>query len=310
MDVTKYVEPKGENQDARVVELKLLPGRSAEEAAADYIKVLGKRCRGERHDMHSPLTDVDSKFPGWLHPGRLIVVAARPSVGKTSLAQLIAEHCAEHHGAAAIFSLEMNEEEILDRSISRRSGYSMHELRNADQATAAEVIEDVERFGALPLHIDDRSDSIDEIIDVIRRLHMQLRDTEHPLRVVMVDYLQLVLAAGGNRAEQVGAVSRALKRAALDLGIAVLALSQLNRDIEKRTHTKPLLSDLRESGSIEQDADIVIGLWRDMGDDGVQQSGTAEVIVLKNRHGQRGSVEVAWIGERTLFADLAAGVDL
>lgn len=307
MDVTKSGETQGRTQGPKLVELKPLACRSAELVATDYISLLGRLHRGERHDMHSPLTDFDNDCPGWLHPGRLIVVAARPGIGKTSFAQLVTEHTAEHHGSAVLFSREMSEIEVAERSISRRSGYTMHQLKRPDDEIMRTAVPHLRSLSRLSLYVDDRSSHVDDICSQVRELHARLERSEKPLRLVTLDYLQLVDAAGGNRAEQVGAVSRALKRLALDLGIAVLALSQLNRDVEKRSHNKPLLSDLRESGAIEQDADIVIGLWRDTGDDGVQTNSTAEIIVLKNRHGPRCMTEVAWVAHRTLFADLAHG---
>lgn len=275
---------------------------SAIKAATRYIDTIDTRLSGELTLLSSHLPSLDERFPGWLAAGNLVIVAARPSMGKTALTQHLAEHVSESE-SVLLASFEMPEAQIIDRSVSRRTGLVRSTLMRPSEDDMDSIREGIREFSKLNFFIDDRPQPLSHFLADVRALYHHLKETDKPLKMMVVDYLQLIEAPGANRTEQVGRVSRELKLLALELDITVIALSQLNRDLEKRKHQKPLLSDLRESGSIEQDADVVIGLWRDLSPSGEPLSDQAEAIFLKNRHGERGTAELRWSGERVSFED-------
>ncbi|MFL6154307.1 MAG: replicative DNA helicase [Ornithinibacter sp.] len=239
-----------------------------------------------------------------LHPGQMIVVAARPAVGKSTLGIDIARAAAiKHNMAAAVFSLEMSRTEITMRILSAEATIQLQDLRkglkNQDQWTKLARI--MGKISNAPLFIDDSPNmSLMEIRAKCRRLKQQ-----HNLRLVVIDYLQLMTSGKKveSRQQEVAEFSRALKLLAKELEVPVIAISQLNRGPEQRTDKRPQMSDLRESGSIEQDADVVILLHRDRSDP--ERDGEADIIVAKHRNGPTKDIILAFQGHYSRFNNMA-----
>jgi replicative DNA helicase len=253
----------------------------------------------------SDFTDLDT-LTGGFQPGNLIVVAARPSMGKSSLVTNIAENVAVNHGKpVALFSLEMSETELAQRFIASQAKVNGDELRKGRVKPDRwpKVLKATEKLARAPLYIDDSSDiGILEIRAKARRLHA--RD---PLGLLVVDYLQLMRPddTATNRVEQIGHMSRGLKILARELNIPVIAVSQLSRAVEARPDKRPLLSDLRESGQIEQDADLVIFVYRDeYYNRESERPGEADLIVAKHRNGPGGEVVLTFLSRYPRFANL------
>lgn len=241
-----------------------------------------------------------------LQKGALVVVAARPGVGKTSFALNIAEHAAIRHKIpVAIFSLEMSKEELVNRVLSSEALVSSEKMRIGalDAPEMAKIAHSLSGVMSAPIYIDDTSDiSVSEIRAKCRRLKL-----EKNLGMVVVDYLQLMETGDNeNRAQAIGAISRSLKIMAKELGIPVITLSQLNRS-SATGGKRPQISELRESGSIEQDADIVMLLYNQdnsADDASAEKSNIVECIVAKHRGGECRTVNLAWRGEYTKFMNL------
>ncbi len=256
--------------------------------------------------LSTGLYDLDDAIMG-LNKGDLILIAARPGMGKTSIALNIAMHVGKHSGAAvAVFSLEMSKEQLVSRLLSGESlvdGQKLHtgEL-SADEwrrVTAA-----ASTLSSADIRVDDNpSLSVADMNAQCRRIDK--------LGLVVIDYLQLMQSSGSGRSyasesrtQVVSDISRMLKIMAKELNVPVICLSQLSRANEGRTNKRPMLSDLRESGAIEQDADIVIGLYRDgYYNPEVENPNLAEAILLKNRHGQVGTIPLMWLPEYTTYSN-------
>lgn len=283
--------------------------RLAKDLAIEYIDSLDARQRGEKHFLQSGLKTLDKKIPGWLHEGHLVIVAGRPSMGKSAFAQQIAEFVAEQR-TAIFFTLEMSSYEITERAISRRSGVPIPTLKTADKVSKDDweaISRAFVQFSELSLLVDDASFDIASIVHKSKAAAQHVEKAGLPaLGCIVIDYVQLVQAKAANRTLEVGQVTNSLKKLAKDLSVPVIALSQLNRGVEGRPNKRPTLADLRESGQIEQDADIVLFLYRDeyYHDDSADK-GIAEVIAAKNRHGPTGVVKLAFVSERLMFGDLA-----
>jgi replicative DNA helicase len=254
----------------------------------------------------SGFTDIDD-LTGGFQPGNLIVLAARPSMGKSTLATNIAENAAIDHGKpVALFSLEMSETELAHRFIASQAKVSSDELRKgrvkADRWP--KVLRAVEKLAAAPIFIDDSSDiGVLEMRAKARRLHAR----HGGLGLIVVDYLQLVRPDGrsDSRVEQVGQISRGLKILARELDIPVVAVSQLSRAVESRHPPEPLLSDLRESGQLEQDADVVMFVYREeYYDRESERLGEADIIFAKHRNGPIGRVTLSFLPKYPRFASL------
>ncbi|MEA2401771.1 MAG: replicative helicase [Thermoleophilaceae bacterium] len=254
----------------------------------------------------SGFVDIDD-LTGGFQPGNLIVLAARPSMGKSTLATNIAENAAIDHGKpVALFSLEMSETELAHRFIASQAKVSSDELRKgrvkADRWP--KVLRAVEKLAAAPIFIDDSSDiGVLEMRAKARRLHAR----HGGLGLIVVDYLQLVRPDGrsDNRVEQVGAISRGLKILARELDIPVIAVSQLSRAVESRHPPLPMLSDLRESGQLEQDADVVMFVYREeYYDQESERLGEADIIFAKHRNGPIGKVTLSFMPKYPRFASL------
>ena len=239
----------------------------------------------------------------------LIILAARPSMGKTTLALNIAHHVAVKEGIpVGVFSLEMGKEQLIDRLLSAESGIDSWKLRNGrlEDEDFPKINDAMAVLSEAPIYIDDAATTnVMEMRTKARRLQ-----TEHGLGLIVIDYLQLINGrkTGGsdNRTQEVSEISRGLKGLARELNCPVLALSQLSRSVESRTPPIPQLSDLRESGSIEQDADVVAFIYREdyYKRDESEQPGIAQVLIMKHRNGPTGVADLFFHPEYTLFRDL------
>nr|MBA2631322.1 replicative DNA helicase [Thermoleophilaceae bacterium] len=254
----------------------------------------------------SGFTDLDA-LTGGFQPGNLIVVAARPSMGKSTLATNICENAAIDHGVpVALFSLEMSETELAHRFIASQARVSSDELRKGRVRGDRwpKVLNAVEKLASAPIFLDDSSDiGVLEMRAKARRLHAR-----QGLGLIVVDYLQLVRAdtRSDSRVEQVGQISRGLKILARELEIPVIAVSQLSRAVESRNPPLPMLSDLRESGQLEQDADVVMFVYREeYYDKESERGGEADVIIAKHRNGPIGQVSMSFQSRFPRFANLA-----
>ncbi len=246
------------------------------------------------------------------HPSNLIIVAARPSMGKTSFCLNVAEHVAiKSKKTVALFSLEMSREELLLRMLCSQAKVKAHDARTGylKKRDWPALINAADLLSAAPIYIDDSpSLNVLEMKSRARRLQ-----SEHGLDMVIIDYLQLMAGRTGRseyRQQDVSEISRSLKIMAKDLKVPVIAVSQLSRKPEERPNKKPLLSDLRESGSIEQDADLVLFVYRDeIYNEETDKRGRADIIIGKHRNGQIGSLELAFLSEYTRFENLATQMD-
>src|SRR2546421_5566163 len=243
---------------------------------------------------------------GGFQPGNLIVLAARPAMGKSALVTNIAQNAAvDHKRPVALFSLEMSETELAQRFIAAEAKLNGDDLRKGRVRPDRwpKVLKATEKLAAAPLFIDDSSDlGVMELRAKARRLHAR-----QDLGLVIVDYLQLMRPEPGadSRVEQVGQISRGLKLLARELNIPVIAVSQLSRAVESRPDKRPLLSDLRESGNIEQDSDLVMFIYRDeYYNDSTDEPGVAEVKVAKHRNGPVGTVKLTFLERYPKFANL------
>jgi replicative DNA helicase len=259
------------------------------------------RSRGELRGVPTGLIDVD-RLTGGLRPG-LTVLGARPAHGKSAMALGIGLHTARRAGSTLIVSAEMGSGELAMRSLARGGVPSDRLLTGRlDQVDAVRLRAERDRQAPLPLFVDDGPASLAGVRSGARRLQ-----AAEGLALVIVDYLQLVKAEGTHdrREREVANVSRGLKVLAGELGVPVLALSQLSRQVEYRADKRPVLADLRESGGLEADADLVLLLWRPGLYDLSADQGVAEVIVAKHRNGPTGCAPVAWVGSRMEFRDAA-----
>jgi replicative DNA helicase len=254
----------------------------------------------------SGFRDLD-EITGGFQPGNLIVLAARPAMGKSALAANIAENAAVDHGkAVALFSLEMSDGELAQRFIASRGKISGESLRKGRVKPEQwpKVLAATEKLTKAPLFVDDSSDlGVLELRAKARRLHQH-----HPLGLLIVDYLQLMRAEDprDGRVEQVGKMSRGLKILARELHIPVIAVSQLSRAVEARPDKRPLMSDLRESGNIEQDADLVMFVYRDeYYNKESEKQGIAEVLISKHRNGPIGGLELTFLDRYPKFMNQA-----
>jgi replicative DNA helicase len=255
-------------------------------------------------------TDFDKMTTG-LHPGQVMVLAARPGMGKTSLFISALLHCSVAKDAvAALFSLEMSKEEMGFKFFSGLSRIDSRRLKTGELAKEEfrRLMEAADKLGQARIHIDDTPALT--VLDLRARCR-RLKAKEKRLDIIVVDYLQLMRGpktggAGGSREQEISAISRGLKELSKELHVPIIALSQLSRSVESRTDKRPMLSDLRESGAIEQDADMVCFIYRDdYYNPDSEEKGVAELILAKNRHGEPGTAKLAWLGQYTLFANLA-----
>jgi replicative DNA helicase len=271
---------------------------------------------GEVTGVETGFEDLDRLTTGF-HKSDLVILAARPAMGKTAMALNAIWHAAgEKNMPVAIFSLEMSKEQLVQRLISQTTRIPAQALRsgNVKAEDWPKLVRGVADVAKAPIWIDDTAGvTLMEIRAKVRRLSSQLNAAgERPLSLVVVDYLQLMVGQGNraeNRQQEIAEISRGLKVLARDLDVPVLAIAQLSRAVEARHDKRPLLSDLRDSGAIEQDADMVMFLYRDeYYNPDSDDKGIAEVIVGKHRNGPTGKVQLAWMEQYTKFASLARRV--
>ncbi len=246
------------------------------------------------------------KITAGLQPSDLIILAARPAMGKTSLALSIAQWIGIHNRIpVAIFSLEMSKEQLVLRMLCSEARVENSKVRTGHLVDRdfPKLVDAASKLADAPIFIDDTPAlSVGEVRAKSRRLHR-----ESPLGLVVVDYLQLMKspAYSKNREQEISDISRSLKALAKELSVPVIALSQLNRSVESRTDKRPLMSDLRESGAIEQDADIITFIYRDeVYNEASPDKGVAEIIIAKHRSGPTGTVRLAFAPEFTRFDNL------
>ena len=250
--------------------------------------------------------DLDYRTAG-MQPSDLILVAARPSMGKTAFVLNVAQYVAfKQDKTVAIFSLEMSKEQLVNRLFSMESKVDSQHLRtgNLSDAEWEKLIESAGVIGKSHLIIDDTPGiSISEMRSKCRKYKL-----EHNLEMIIIDYLQLMSGSGrstDSRQQEISDISRSLKALARELHVPVIALSQLSRAVEQRPDHRPMLSDLRESGAIEQDADVVMFIYRDdYYNKDTEKKGIAEIIIAKQRNGPIGTVELVWLPDFTKFANL------
>ena len=265
------------------------------------------KLKGSVTGIPTGFVDLDYKTSG-MHASDLVLIAARPSMGKTAFVLNIAQYMAFRKDVTvAIFSLEMSKEQLVNRMLSMESNVDSQKLRTRTLTDSDwdAVVEGVGIIGGSKLIIDDTPGiSISELRSKCRKMKL-----EHGLGMVIIDYLQLMSGSGGrssdSRQQEISDISRSLKAVARELSVPVLALSQLSRAVEQRPDHRPMLSDLRESGAIEQDADVVMFIYRDdYYNHDSPDKGISEIIIAKQRNGPIGTVQLAWLPEYTKFANL------
>ena len=265
------------------------------------------RIKGNVTGLSTGFTDLDNRTAG-LQPADFILIAARPSMGKTALVLNIADYMTmRENRCVGIFSLEMSKEQLVNRLLAMQSHVEAQKIRTGDMSESewAEVIESAGNIGESRLIIDDTpAISVAELRSKCRKYKM-----EFGLELVIIDYLQLMSGSGrsgDSRQQEISDISRSLKALARELNVPVVALSQLSRAVESRPNHRPMLSDLRESGAIEQDADLVMFIYRDdYYNEDSEKKGIAEIIIAKQRNGPIGTVELSWQPSLTRFANLA-----
>jgi replicative DNA helicase len=292
-------------RDTGLLEIKPVLARVFEKVDALYHQENASNITG----VPTGFTDLDDKTAG-LQPGDLVIVAGRPSMGKTAFALNIAEHVAVHNGLpVAVFSMEMSAVQLAMRMLGSIGLVDQHKLRTGrlKDDEWSRLTEAMAKLHDAPIYIDETGAlTALELRARARRLKRQYSK----LGLIVVDYLQLMSAStqGENRATEISEISRSLKAMAKELEVPVVALSQLNRAVDSRPDRRPVMSDLRESGAIEQDADVIMFIYRevvykpDLPDD---QRNLAEVIIGKQRNGPIGTVRLTFLGQHTRFANYA-----
>ncbi|MEE0420231.1 MAG: replicative DNA helicase [Lachnospiraceae bacterium] len=272
--------------------------------ALDKIEIASKN-KGSVTGIPTGFVDLDYKTSG-MQPSDLVLVAARPSMGKTAFVLNMAQHMAFRNGVtAAIFSLEMSKEQLVNRLLSLESRVDSQSIRTGSLSDEdwTKLIEGAGIIGKSNLIIDDTPGiSVAELRSKCRKYKL-----EHNLGIIIIDYLQLMTGnkKTDSRQQEISDISRSLKEIARELSVPVVALSQLSRAVEQRPDHRPMLSDLRESGAIEQDADVVMFIYRDdYYNKDSEKKGIAEIIIAKQRNGPIGTVELVWLPNYTKFANM------
>ena len=287
-------------------------GKTSYDHVGSLMKQIEAKIEILRKDPHAfaglptGFTELDKRTQG-LHPGDLVIVAARPSMGKTSFAMNIAEHVAiEKKLPVAVFSMEMSGEQLALRVLSSFGRVELQKLRSG-QLEDADMNRMVSADGFIreaPLYIDETGG----LSPLDLRARARRLASQHGIKLIVVDYIQLMQVPGSkeNRTNEISEISRNLKALAKELNLPIIALSQLNRAVEQRDNKRPRLADLRESGGIEQDADVVLFIYRDeVYNEASPSKGKAEIIIGKQRNGPIGHFETAFLGQYTKFDNLA-----
>ena len=263
------------------------------------------RARGRVTGLETGFMDLDYKTSG-MHASDLVLIAARPSMGKTAFVLNIAQYMAFRKDVTvAIFSLEMSKEQLVNRLLAMESHVDSQNLRtgNLKDEDWTKLVEGADIIGGSNLIIDDTPGiSIAELRSKCRKYKL-----EHNLGIIMIDYLQLMSGSGksDSRQQEISDISRSLKALAREIDVPVIALSQLSRAVEQRPDHRPMLSDLRESGAIEQDADVVMFIYRDdYYHKDTEKKDIAEIIIAKQRNGPIGTVELVWLPRYTQFVNM------
>ena len=271
----------------------------------EKIELLVKN-NGRIEGVPTGYTELDETLTG-LHSGELVLVAGRPAMGKTSIGMNFVENAAIRAGKkVAVFSLEMPAEQLAMRMLCTEARVDMQRVRRGQLSDDEwqRLCDAMVMIGPASIYVDTTPGiTVPEVRSKARRLQL-----EHGLDLIMIDYLSLMTATGktGSRQEEVSQISRTLKGLALELGIPIIALQQLSRGPTNRANHRPMLSDIRESGAIEQDADVVMFIHReDYYDPDTPDKNIAEIIIAKQRNGSLGTIKLAWHGEYTWFRDLS-----
>lgn len=285
------------------------PVRVSDDLVA-YLDDLSLRAEGKGPQAISTgHKDLDKRMGGGLHEGALIIVAARPKMGKTAFAMDIARNVARQGHAAAFLSQEMPRRQLHDRNVAAVGKIQLDHILDPRGLTSEEWLKlthAIQTLETLPLWIDDQGGL--RLMDV--RAKARLLKRRHGLKVLVIDYLQLMEGEGNTRNDQIEQITRGLKALAKELGITIVLLSQLNRSLEQRPNKRPMPSDLRDSGAIEQDCDAALFLYRDeVYNPDSPDKGICEVNVGLLRQGQPGTVALRFAGEYMRFDDLAAGTE-
>lgn len=265
----------------------------------------GKREAGEIIGLSTGFKQLDKRLLG-MQAGQMIIIAARPGMGKTALALNVALNSVKHSGLPAmLYSYEMLSPELSGRLLSSEAGIDSRKIKTNDYTDSdlRNIGFAVQELSKHPIFINDSAGT--NLLDI--KSQARKVKTEQGLGLIVIDYLQLMQphVSKSSREQEIAEISRGIKELAKELKCPIIALSQLNRSATSRTDRRPQLQDLRESGSIEQDADIVILIHReDYYDENTPEKGVAEIIVAKNRSGEAGTEKLAWIGSQTKFADL------
>ncbi len=268
------------------------------EIARERLNVLDERFAGNDDGMSTGLVDIDEKL-GKIRPGDLVVIAGRPGMGKSAFAMQLLRTMGTEKKPALFVTLEMSSGQLVDRMLSSEGRINLKKFRTADfrdedwnGLTVA-----IGKINDIPLYIDDQSNSLSQIMSTLRTFKRR-----HGLGIVAIDYIGLVESSGDTREQEIARITRSLKLAAKRLGCPILALSQLNRKLEDRADKRPVMSDLRESGAIEQDADSILMLYRDeIYNPDSEHKGICEVLIRKNRHGEIGMVPVTFRADLVRF---------
>lgn len=282
----------------------------AEDILDDYIEVLQARAdRGDEIDgLSTGIPDLDEKLQG-LKPGQLIIIAGRPAMGKTTLAMNIASNAAIREGKSVMaFSLEMDNTGLMDRFMASEGRIPLHLIKNgkAPHSHGAELMSAAGKLKHSSLYLSDRASMSMNRMRAAARRHKR----RYGLDLMVIDYLQLIESDSRtfSREQEVSHMTRTAKLMARELGIPVILLSQLSRECEKRPNKRPMCSDLRESGAIEQDADIILFVYRDeVYHEHSEAKGIAEIIIGKGRDIAGGTVRAAFLGQYSRFEQLASG---
>ena len=267
---------------------------------------VASKSQGSVTGIPTGFIDLDYKTSG-MQPSDLVLIAARPSMGKTAFVLNLVDHVAVRKGLPCmVFSLEMSKEQLVNRMLAMESNVDAQKLRNGNLTDSDwdAVVEGIGVIGNSNLIIDDTPGiSITELRSKCRKMKL-----EHGLSMIIIDYLQLMSGSGkssDNRQQEISEISRSLKALAREMNAPVLALSQLSRACETRTDHRPMLSDLRESGAIEQDADVVMFIYRDdYYNHDSEMKGISEIIIAKQRNGPIGTVNLVWLPQYTKFANM------
>lgn len=279
------------------------PIASVSEAAANAIETLERRfaSSGEIHGFKTGFDEFD-RMLGGLQPSDLIIIAGRPSMGKSAFAVNIAENVAQSGLPALVFSLEMSKEQLAFRTIASTGSVNMSRMRSGrlDDEDWPRLTNAMGKIQDAQLFIDDNA------MTTATQMHARARSMKrkHGLALIVIDYLQLMTEGGENRNTELSTITRKLKLMAKDLNVPVICLSQLSRKLEERGDKRPMMSDLRDSGAIEQDADVVVMMYRDeYYNPDTMNKGIAEAIICKQRMGPTGTVLLTFQGEYSKFSD-------